>query len=41
MANGGHVLIIEDEMLIGIDVLNCLATLGFATFAFACAGRTL
>jgi DNA-binding response OmpR family regulator len=37
MASGGHVLIIEDEMLIGIDVLNCLATLGFDTFAFASA----
>jgi DNA-binding response OmpR family regulator len=37
MANGGHVLIVEDEMLIGIDVLNCLATLGFGTFAFASA----
>jgi response regulator NasT len=37
MTRGGHVLIIEDEMLIGIDVLNCLATLGFETFAFASA----
>jgi len=35
MANGLHVLIIEDEMLIGMDVFHCLAGCGFETFAFA------
>jgi DNA-binding response OmpR family regulator len=35
MANGLHVLIIEDEMLIGISVQHCLSDIGFESFAFA------
>jgi CheY-like chemotaxis protein len=35
MANELHVLIIEDEMLIGMDVFHCLSEFGFSTFAFA------
>jgi len=35
MANGGHVLIIEDEMLVGMDMVHCLSQIGFGSFAFA------
>jgi CheY-like chemotaxis protein len=35
MSNGLHVLIIEDEMLIGISVQHCLSDIGFDSFAFA------
>ena len=35
MSNGLHVLIIEDEMLVGMDVFHCLSEIGFDSFAFA------
>ena len=35
MPNGLHVLIIEDEMLVGMSVLHCLSDIGFESFAFA------
>ncbi len=35
MANGLHVLIIEDEMLVGMDMVHCLTDIGFDSFAFA------
>jgi len=35
MANGLHVLIIEDEMLVGMSVFHCLSDIGFESFAFA------
>jgi DNA-binding response OmpR family regulator len=35
MTNGLHVLIIEDEMLVGMDMVHHLSDIGFATFAFA------
>jgi len=35
MADGRHVLIIEDEMLVGMSVFQCLSDMGFESFAFA------
>jgi response regulator NasT len=35
MANGLHVLIIEDEMLVGMDMVHHLSGIGFDSFAFA------
>jgi CheY-like chemotaxis protein len=35
MTDGQHALIIEDEMLIGMDLVHCLSELGFDSFAFA------
>ena len=34
-----HALIIEDEMLIGMDMQNVLAEIGFGSFAFASTAR--
>ncbi len=35
MADGRHVLIIEDEMLVGMDMVHHLTDIGFESFAFA------
>ncbi len=35
MATGLHALIIEDEIIVGYEVQNALAELGFESFAFA------
>jgi CheY-like chemotaxis protein len=35
MADGRHVLIIEDEMLVGMDMVHHLSGIGFNSFAFA------
>jgi CheY-like chemotaxis protein len=35
MADGRHVLIIEDEMLVGMDMVHHLSGIGFDSFAFA------
>jgi DNA-binding response OmpR family regulator len=35
MVNGLHALIIEDEMLVSLDMRQCLSEIGFDSFAFA------
>jgi CheY-like chemotaxis protein len=37
MANGRHVLIVEDEMLVAMDMVHCFSHMGFDSFAFASA----
>jgi CheY-like chemotaxis protein len=35
VAPGGHALIIEDELLLGMEMQSVLAPLGYSSFAFA------
>lgn len=35
----GHALIIEDELLVGLDLQAMLAAMGFTSFAFAATGQ--
>lgn len=36
---GGHVLIVEDELIIGLGLQSMLADIGFTSFAFASTAR--